>query len=202
MSQAELHLAAEAEEDRLLAERADDEVSAIHAQQQVESDEQISLSNAVDDDGAAAMQLTPSARESASTAHTTTTSYVTAGLSFAIDCLCDEWAPADETSQQRQERHLKRAGICKIMELDNQLCAVRQRHRMITRTLASANGIAVSPSKRRATSSVSSTLFSDKDRRLQQRLQRAADMCQNIEAAQLVGHLSMRQVLLCNVECR
>jgi hypothetical protein len=126
MSQAELHLAAEAEEDRLLAERADDEVSAIHAQQQVESDEQISLSNAVDDDGAAAMQLTPSARESASTANTTTTSYVTAGLSFAIDCLGDEWAPADETSQQRQERHLKRAGICKIMELDNQLCAVRQ----------------------------------------------------------------------------
>jgi hypothetical protein len=202
MSQAELHLAAEAEEDRLLAERADDEVSAIHAQQQVESDEQISLSNAVDDDGAAAMQLTPSARESASTANTTTTSYVTAGLSFAIDCLGDEWAPADETSQQRQERHLKRAGICKIMELDNQLCAVRQRHRMITRTLASANGIAVSPSKRRATSSVSSTLFSDKDRRLQQRLQRAADMCKNIEAPQLVGHLSMRQVLLCNVECR
>ena len=202
MSQAELHLAAEAEEDRLLAERADDEVSAIHAQQQVESDEQISLSNAVDDDGAAAMQLTPSARESGSTANTTTTSYVTAGLSFAIDCLGDEWAPADETSLQRQERHLKRAGICKIMELDNQLCAVRQRHRMITRTLASANGIAVSPSKRRATSSVSSTLFSDKDRRLQQRLQRAADMCQNIEAPQLVGHLSMRQVLLCNVECR
>ena len=202
MSQAELHLAAEAEEDRLLAERADDEVSAIHAQQQVESDEQISLSNAVDDDGAAAMQLTPSARESASTANTTTTSYVTAGLSFAIDCLGDEWAPADETSQQRQERHLKRAGICKIMELDNQLCAVRQRHRMITRTLASANGIAVSPSKRRATSSVSSTLFSDKDRRLQQRLQRAADMCKNIEAPQLVGHLSMRHVLLCNVECR
>jgi hypothetical protein len=201
MSQAELHLAAEAEEDRLLAERADAEVSAIHAQQQVESDEQISLSNDVDDDGAAAMQPTASAPESASTAKTTATSYVTAGLSFAIDCLGDEWAPADETSQQRQERHLKRAGICKIMELDNQLCAVRQRHRMITRTLASANGIAVSPSKRRATSA-SSTLFSDKDRRLQQRLQRAADMCQNIEAPQLVGHLSMSQVLPCNVERR
>ena len=38
MSQAELHLAAEAEEDRLLSERADAEVVAMHEQQQLELD--------------------------------------------------------------------------------------------------------------------------------------------------------------------
>jgi hypothetical protein len=192
MSQAELHSAAEAEEDRLLAERADAEVSAIHEQQQRESDEQTMPSFAVDDNDVAATQPTIILNEAPgnmSATNSAATSYVTAGLSFAIDCLGDEWAPADETPQQRQERHLKRAGICKIMELDNQLCAIRQRHRIITRTLASANGAAVSPSKRRTSSSVGSTLFSDKDRRLQQRLQRAADMCKNIEAPQLVRHL-------------
>jgi hypothetical protein len=46
------------------------------------------------------------------------------------------------------------------MELDNRLCAVRQRHRMITRTLASANGTAASPSRHGSSRGSSSTLFS------------------------------------------
>jgi hypothetical protein len=193
MSQADVHLAAEAEEDRLLAERADAEVCAIHEQQQLESQEREFLLNINDTDDAAALQQQQQHQHNTSDTKDTdvpvnpaATSYVTAGLSFAVDCLGDEWAPADETQQQRQERHLKRAGIIKIMELDNRLCAVRQRHRMITRTLASANGTAASPSRHGSSRGSSSTLFSDKDRRLHQRLQRAADMCKNIEAPQLV----------------
>ncbi len=189
MSQAELHFAAEAEEDRLLAERADAEVSAIHELQRLESDERAIRSNISGDDSAAQVQplLTPiQAQAGIVPVDSAPTSYVSAGLSFAIDCLGDEWAPADESTQQRQERHLKRAGIVKIMDLDNQLCAVRQRHRIITRTFASANGQAVSLDKRRAASSSRSTLFSEKDQRLHQRLQRAAEMCKNAEAPQLV----------------
>ena len=56
MSQADVHLAAEAEEDRLLAERADAEVSAIHEQQQLESQEHELLLNVDESDGTAAMQ--------------------------------------------------------------------------------------------------------------------------------------------------
>jgi hypothetical protein len=185
----ELHSAAEAEEDRQLAERADAEVTAIYDQQQRESEEQDTLSISDTDVRPVAMHTAVNLNgtlENAPLSQSVATSYVTAGLSFAIDCLGDEWAPADETPQQRQERHLKRAGICKIMELDNQLCSIRQRHRVITRTLASASGTAVSPARRR-NSITSSTLFSDKDRRLQERLQRAADMCKNIEAPQLVS---------------
>jgi hypothetical protein len=189
MSQAELHVAAEAEEDRLLAERADAEVSAIHDLQLLESDERATMSNASGDNSVAQVQpLLSSIQSSTGIAPVDSApiSYVSAGLSFAIDCLGDEWAPTDESTQQRQERHLKRAGIIKIMELDNQLCAVRQRHRIITRTFASTNGQILSPDKRRTPSSARSSLFSDKDRRLHQRLQRAAEMCKNVEAPQLV----------------
>ena len=187
-----------------MAERADAEVSAIHEQQQLESQEHELLLNVDESDSTAAMQqqqlIASDAKDSAAPVHpATASSYVTAGLSFAVDCLGDEWAPADETAQQREERHLKRAGIIKIMELDNRLCAVRQRHRIITRTLASANGTPASPSQRRTSSSASSTLFSDKDRRLHQRLQRAAEMCKNIEAPQLVRHPPVPRLLLCNV---
>ncbi len=205
ISQAELHSAAEAEEDRQLAERADAEVTAIHDQQQRENDEQNMLSIVVDDEGSSAILPNLSLENTilnAPDVNPAATSFVTAGLSFAIDCLGDEWAPADETSQQRQERHLKRAGICKIVELDNQLCAIRQRHRIITRTLASANGTAGTPSKRRTSSSLGSTLFSDKDRRLQQRLQRAADMCKNIEAPQLVSYTSLWVLHAHGIDCR
>jgi hypothetical protein len=207
MTQAELHLAAEAEEDRLLAERADAEVSAIHEQQQLESEPLNLPSNAhAGDDSAANTPTHPAPHLSntrAATGDSAPTSYVSAGLSFAVDCLGDEWAPVDESAQQRQERHVKRAGIIKIMELDSQLCAVRQRHRVITRTLAcgSGNGSAASPSKRRPSSSASSTLFSDTEKRLHQRLQRAAEMCKNIEAPQLVRRSSVANALVVSRDC-
>ena len=151
-----------------MAERADAEVSAIHEQQQLESQEHELLLNVDESDGTAAMQqqqlIANDAKDSAAPVDpAAASSYVTAGLSFAVDCLGDEWAPADETAQQREERHMKRAGIIKIMELDNRLCAVRQRHRIITRTFASTNGQILSPDKRRTPSSARSSLFSDKD---------------------------------------
>ena len=207
MTQAELHLAAEAEEDRLLAERADAEVTAICEQQQLECDElNLCLNAHPGDDSAAKSPATHAPHDSNSNtaaSNSAPTSYVSAGLSFAVDCLGDEWAPVDESAQQRQERHLKRAGIIKIMELDSQLCAVRQRHRVITRTLAcgSGNGSAASPSKRRPSSSASSTLFSDKEKRLHQRLQRAAEMCKNIEAPQLVRRSSVANALVVSRDC-
>ena len=201
MSQAELHVAAEAEEDRLLVERADAEVSAIHELQRLESDDHTAMPSSANDDAASELQPAPSSNSAS--ANAAPTSHVTAGLSFAVDCLGDEWAPAGETVQQQQERRLKRAGIMKIMELDNQLCAARQRHRIITRTLASANGHPASPSKRQTASSTSSALFSDKDRRLQQRVQRVADLCKNIEAPQLVRKSCGRPYdVMCNFECR
>lgn len=200
MSQAELHLAAEAEEDRLLSERADAEVVAMHEQQQLELDLNDTVQHATRSiDSSAETQSALSSNNSnddAAPCNVAPASAVTAGLSFAVDCLGDEWAPSDETAQQRHDRHLKRAGIIKIMELDNQLCAVRQRHRIISRTLASASGQIVSPTKRRAASSASSALFGEKDRRLHQRLQRAAEMCRNIEAPQLVRHSDLSHIIV------
>jgi hypothetical protein len=44
-------------------------------------------------------------------------------------------------------------------------------------------------------------LFSDKEKRLHQRLQRAAEMCKNIEAPQLVRRSSVANALVVSRDC-
>ena len=55
-----LHEAAEAEEDRLLVERADAEVSAIHELQRLESDDHTAMPSSANDDAASELQPAPS----------------------------------------------------------------------------------------------------------------------------------------------